>query len=447
MRRKFLFLPVVLLGLGVLGATPGFSRTIKPVFVQKKWQLATLKTTLRDFPVSTGRFAVTESVYGKSGGELVDLETQKVVELPWFSTLSDFPAITEPAFGPDYPTRVAALKAEGKYSRLTTQLWVRLDGARNTGWIWATMQKTLRLSPDPPLCDDGKPARLIAENQKFYCLSTRSWVDPAKYLKEVTESWLLAVDLGARKVTASLKVADEALVPVGMDPTETFFVAGTPRIFMERVELKGPVTIYKITLKNQSIQNLRVDMPTRQKTAGVYSVVYVPSPDFSRIFVREADEKKGNTGAGFLTGPTARGHVANLDKQESFEFDTPVEVRTAVFSADHKYLFIDSPALSTVTRLDLATRKLQRVKTAKPGHFLALSGRNLLYSFHEDGVTIYGAEEMLPLENLKRASYWPKGALMVGRNLSLLGGKSVLFSFSLPSTPAAPHQILLLELY
>jgi len=437
----------MLLALGVLGTTPGFSRTIKPVFVQKKWQLATLKTTLRDFPVSTGRFAVTESVYGKSGGELVDLETQKVPDLPWFSTLSDFPVITEPAFGPDYPTRVAALKAEGKYSRLATLLWVRLDGTRNSGWIWATLQKTVRLSPDPPVCDDGKPARLIPENQKFYCLSTRSWVDPAKYLKEVTESWLLAVDLAARKVTASLKVADEALVPVGMDPTETFFVAGTSRIFLDREELSGPVTIFKITLKSQSIQKLRVDMPTRRKTAGVYSVVYVPSPDFSRIFVREADEKKGNSGAGFLTAPTARGHVANLDKQESFEFDAPVEVRTAVFSADHKYLFIDSPALSTVTRLELATRKLQRVKTAKPGHFLALSGRNLLYSFHEDGVTIYGAEEMLPLENLKRASYWPKGALMVGRNLSLQGGKAVVFAVTDPAGPASTHPIIVLDIY
>jgi len=447
MYRKILFLPAVLLVLGVLGATPGFSRTIKPVFVQKKWQLATLKTTLRDFPVSTGRWVVTESVYGKSGGELVDLETQKIVELPWFSTLADFPSITEPAFGADYPTRVAALKMEGKYSRLTTLLWVRLDGAKNTGWIWATMQKTLRLSPDPPLCDDGKPARLIAENQKFYCLSTRSWVDPAKVVKDVTESWLLAVDLAARKVTASTKVADEVLTPVGMDPTETFFVAGTPRIFLEREELKGPVTIYKITLKNQAVQKLQIDMPTRRKTAGVYSVVYVPSPDFSRVFVREADEKKGNTGAGFLTGPTARGHIANLEKQESFEFDAPVEVRTALFSVDHKYLFIDSPALSTVTRLTLSTKTLQRVKTPRPGHFLALSGRSLLYSFHEDGVTIYGPEEFTQLGSMARGLYWPKGALMVGRNLSLLGGKSVLFSFSLPNQPDAPHQILQLELY
>ncbi len=413
----------------------------------KKAHLTTLKNLLRDFPVSTGRWVVTESVYGKSGGELVDLETLKVVELPWFFTLAGFPAVTEPAFGPDYPTRVAALKVEGKYSRWMSLQWVRLDGAKNTGWIWATLHRTLRRSAEPPVCDDGKPARLVPENQKFYCLSTRSWVDPSIYTREVTEAWLYSVDLAARKVTASMKVADEALVPVGMDPTETFFVAGTPRIFLEREELGGPVTIVKITLKSGSVQKLKVDMPTRRKTAGVYSVVYVPSQDFSRIFVRETDEKKGTTGAGFLTGPTARGHVVNLDKQESFEFDAPVEVRTALFSTDHKYLFMDSPALSTVTRLELATRKLQRVKTAKPGHFLALSARGNLVSFHEDGVTIYGPEELMPLGSMKRSAYWPAGSLMVGRNLLLQGGKSVVFALTAPRAPAATQALVVLELY
>ena len=431
----------------VLQATPGFPKAAPLVWIAKKAHLKTLKTPLRDFPVSAQRWVVTESVYDKSGGELVDLETQKVVELPWFSTLAGFPATTEPAPGPQYAQLVAALKAEGKYSKWLTWEWVSLDGEKNTGWIWARQQKTLRRSPEPPACADGKPAKLIAENQRFYCLSSRTWVAPESYLKEVTESWLLAADLGSRKITATRKVADEALLPVGVDPTGTFFLAGTSRIFLEREAVSGPVTIFKVPLDGGAIEPTRVDLPPRRKTPGVYAVVYVPLPDFSRVFVREHDEKKGDTTGGFLQNPTARGQIADLKTHKTLEFDVPVDVRAAVFSKDHKYLFMDSPVLSTVTRLTLADRRLTPLKTPLPGHFLALSSRDRLYHFHQDGVTVYDLDALAPFATVPRAKFWPAGAMIQGRNLSLAGGHTVVMGQVGSTGLMQPSQLIAFHMY
>lgn len=78
--------------------------------------------------------------------------------------------------------------------------------------------------------------------------------------------------------------------------------------------------------------------------------------------------------------------MANLKNMTSFEFDSPIDVRSAAFSSDNQYLFINSVQLGTVTRDHLASRKVDApVKLQTMGNLLAVPPHNYLYYFHEKG--------------------------------------------------------------
>jgi len=69
-----------------------------------------------------------------------------------------------------------------------------------------------------------------------------------------------------------------------------------------------------------------------------------------------------------------------------FELDSPIEVRSAVFSSDHQYLFINSVQLGTVTRVHLASRKVDApVKLQTLGNLLACPPITICITFMKKG--------------------------------------------------------------
>lgn len=150
------------------------------------------------------------------------------------------------------------------------------------------------------------------------------------------------------------------------------------------------LVLRSVNLSTLSISDhVKVPMRARTSSSGYETwLQFYPSADFTKVVATEYAEDGIDMDA-------ARAWVIDVEKFSWFDIEAPSTAYAGVFSADNAYLYLISNQRGSISRVDLATRRVdKKVFGLKAAHHLAIapdSGR--LYAV---GSSVYAASLTLP---------------------------------------------------
>ncbi|MBU1381394.1 hypothetical protein KKD49_11240 [Myxococcota bacterium] len=291
------------------------------------------------------RWFTSHGTWGKDGGQGVDIITGKIVDIPWYRNYPNYP-------GNSSLTEWSELKM------------VHFNGGTKKGWFFG-----------------------------------KAKVNSTTY-------YLLEMDFNLKKIVHFIPIRGNSLVSVGMDPQENFFLAATRTSPGNNAGRSIVEKILQIDIKNKKvISSINVTVKTRpgQTTS---NLVYLPSSDMKFIYIREHDEYNRSTGKGFLKSPETQGFLVDVNSKSYFTIKTPVEVWTASFTPDNRFLFISSYQKGTLSRLNLKSKSIDKtIKTPDRNMLISATSKQSLYVLHLNGLKVYDL-------NFKLLKYFTKKQIL-----------------------------------
>jgi hypothetical protein len=388
---------------------------------------------ISSFKVHPSRYIASESSRKEYAPYVYDLKTGKSIQLP---NLHQIKGVDKPPiipYGKDYRYRLSAAKLQNRYWRWYSTKLVYYDGEKGLAGLWLTKHKEIKTVKGAPPCPCGGNSRLIPEFHRYYCSNCKKYIDEKSYFKTQYIQYYAQIDLKKKKLKWMTEVANEALKPIGMDPSGKYFYSGTYRYFYKKTVLNNPSIIRRINIATRKVDwKYSLKLPIRKKadTSGSYSIKYFPSKDYKRIFIWEYDQLGDSKTRGYLKKPWPRGYVVNSTSNSHFEFEVPVTNYGWAFDDSGKYLVFASNQLAKIYRLNLKTQKIDKtIKTAKATYNLVFSnGSKFLYNFHKRGVMVHAFPSLkkaasIPLNRLFKGA---KKLLVVERHINMDIGNMII---------------------
>lgn len=269
-----------------------------------------------------------------------------------------------------------------------------------------------------PRCPGSDEIALFAkEHERWYCGSTRKFLNTEDYIAQVNHAALYTFDLKERRLIDT--------VPLPATNDELIGITGRRTVWQEPVYFYKTITPdgrtrgqFRITIAGagEELRQFEIEASVRDKNVlgfDGYSLQAEVTPDGKTVLAWEYDELN-TPKAGFLVNPQAEGFVISLETGKALRVPIPVTAYGRYVDRMYNRLVIGSNQTGMLYGYDLDTGAQSTPVFSGVSIFLITTNptKDKLFVFSKSGVAVHDRKTLQKLKTIPLKMIFP-GATML----------------------------------